>query len=423
MSKQKPQMVFALVDVNSMFVSCERTFAPSLINKPIVVLSNNDGCVISRSDEAKALGVRMGIPWYQVQQDNTFRSVIACSSNYALYGDMSARFCAVLEQFSAHVEPYSIDECFLLLPANKARALAQDIKRTVAQWIGLPVCVGIGQTKTLAKLANRCAKASATQQGICDFTQWTTQDLATTFSRVPVSEVWGVGRKMTKNLAVLDICTVADLQQADPHYLHRRFSVVLYRTAQELHGISCIPFGGEPQPRQQLIHSRHFSHPLTTLDEINEVMSVYASAIAQKLRKQGLQAGSLSVYLSTKRHKDKPQHHPHGHKTFALPTDKPLALTQAAKTLAATLIRTGTPYVRAGLSLYELSPAGSSPTLWEHSDQRIDQALDAVMNKYGNSAAGYGLAGVKQRRNWESKRTMLSPAYTSNWHDLLTVTT
>lgn len=257
--------VFALVDCNNFYASCEKLFDPRLVGKPVVVLSNNDGCVVARSAEAKVLGVPMGAPWHQLRELAMREGIIAYSSNYALYADMSNRVVEVLGQFSANLEVYSIDESFLDLSGYHGLNLAglhgygAEIRRRVAQWLGLAVCVGIGTSKTLAKLANHCAKKGLDGwDGVCDFTGMAEAELLSLFATIPVDEVWGVGRRISERLHEMGIETVRDLRDADAETIRARFSVVLERTVRELRGVSCLDLEEVAPPKQQIMSSRSF---------------------------------------------------------------------------------------------------------------------------------------------------------------------
>ena len=233
--------VFALVDCNNFYASCEKLFEPKLAYTPVVVLSNNDGCVVARSAEVKALGIPMGIPWFKLREEAKRYGIVAFSSNYALYADMSNRVVEVLEGFSPNLEVYSIDESFLSLdgfPPSTVEAYGREIRERVDKWLGLAVCVGIGPSKTLAKLANHCAKKNlAGSAGVCDFTRMRESELSDLFSRIDVGEVWGVGRKIDARLQDMGIRTVADLRNADAETVRTKFSVVLERTIRELRGV------------------------------------------------------------------------------------------------------------------------------------------------------------------------------------------
>ena len=410
----------ALVDVSSMYVSCERAFDPTLRGEPVVVLSNNDGCVVARSQEAKALGVKMGQPWFEMLEDPCFIQVVACSSNYELYGDLSNRMIQVLGEHCAEVEPYSIDEGFLTLPAGRASAIARDIKAAIWRCIGLPVTVGIGSTKTLAKLASHLSKTRPESDGLCDLTRWCDQDVENMMATTPVSEVWGIGPRLTSHLGHSGIRSVADLRDADPVALRRQHSVVVERTVRELRGVRCIPFGAAPPPRAQLIHIRMLGAPVTTRSEMHQVVTDYAQRITRRLRRGAQETGQVVVHLSTSRFASE------GHlvqQSLTLPATTADAdvISRAARTLVDLTIREGAGYNRAGIMLLDLTPAGQAPQLWGPADDRVASVLDTIGRRYGSECVGYGVTGLRAAPRWAMQRRHLSPAYTSRWQDLLKV--
>ncbi len=280
--------IFALVDCNNFYASCEKLFDPKLIHTPVVVLSNNDGCVVARSAEVKALGIPMGVPWFQIREQARQYGIVAFSSNYSLYADMSNRVVAVLQQFTPHLEVYSIDESFLDLSGFEHRGLfdyGQEIRGRIRDWLGLAVCVGIAPTKTLAKLANHCAKKNLSgHDGVCDFTTIDPDHLNRLLERIPVSEVWGVGRKISARLEDMGIHSVRQLRDADTETIRRRFSVVLERTVRELRGTSCLELEEVTPPRQQIISSRSFGEYVTELPDLETAVSTYIGRAAEKLR-------------------------------------------------------------------------------------------------------------------------------------------
>lgn len=262
-------MPLALVDCNNFYVSCERVFNPRLEGKPVVVLSNNDGVAVARSNEVKALGIKMWEPWFKMEKIARQHGIIAYSSNYTLYGDLSARVMSILSTFSPKQEIYSIDECFLDLDGFDPQSLmtyGQMIRQAVKQSLGIPVCVGIADTKTLAKLANHCAKKGlAGADGVCDFGRLSDDERTVLFASIPVGEVWGVGRRITEKLLTMNISTVEDLRTANLERIQSQFSVVLGRTVNELNGIPCIELEEAGTPRQQIMVSRSFGSSVTCL--------------------------------------------------------------------------------------------------------------------------------------------------------------
>jgi DNA polymerase V len=290
--------VLGLVDVRSMFVSCERVINPRLERRPVVVLSNNDGCAVARSDEAKQLGIEMGRPWFEILQNPAWRDrITARSSNYELYGDFSARLVATLQELVADLEVYSVDECFVRLPAARSSEIAADIVARVRQWTGLPVTVGIGTTKSLAKVAQRTAKT--VPGSVVDMTAWKPEQVQDLLAATSIGEVWGVGRRLARRLIDLGIRTALDLARADPVAIRRRTSVVLERTVRELAGQACIPLGGEPPSRRQVMHSRMLGTVVTDREAMREVLTAYTARAAARLRSHGLVASALTVTMST----------------------------------------------------------------------------------------------------------------------------
>jgi DNA polymerase V len=412
-------VVLGLVDVQSMYVSCERAFDPRLVVAPVVVLSNNDGCVIARSEQAKDLGVSMGQPWFEIQRNPFLKNVVARSSNYELYGDMSSRFVATLASLVSDLEVYSVDECFVVLPAARAEEVARAIVQRVRQWIGLPVSVGIGRTKTLAKLGQQLAKRSRSDGGVVDLVSRPAAEVEAILAATPAADVWGVGRKLSSRLRGSSIESALDLSRADPAVIRRRYSVVLERTVRELRGTACIPFGAEPPQRQQVMHGRMFGTPVTTRAQMRDVLTRYTATAAHRMRAQGLQAGMLTVTMSTSRFRDQTAHHAHSI-GLSPATAEPLDLIRAAHTSLATMTE-GQPYNRAAVLLGDLSQGGSTPFLGSAVvDPALATAMDAIATRYGTASIGHGGAGLRAAPVWAMRREHLSPSRTTQWEHLLT---
>jgi len=427
------QRRIALVDVNNFYVSCERVFRPDLEGKPIVVLSNNDGCVVARSAEVKALGVPMGLPWFQMKELAREHRILAFSSNYTLYGDLSSRVMAVLGQFAPDQEVYSIDESFLDFtrqPHLDLTTTGQAIRHRVKQWVGVPVSVGIGTTKTLAKLANHIAKKRPGWNGVCDLDTLAQPDLDALLARIDVREVWGVGRKTAMKLAEQDIRSVADLRAADPRRIGERYSVVMERTVRELRGESCIDLEDDAPPKQQIIASRSFGAPVWTEAELAESLRAYMGRAAEKLRRQHGVAGHVGVWLETNQHRlQDAQYHPSATLPLAAPSDDTAVLTQSARVLLRHLYKDGFRYTKAGVMLLELGDRGveQGQLFGEHlsaSDparSALMATLDRINAKWGNGTLGIGSAGLRQPRRWAMKRGTMTPAYTTRWGELAIV--
>lgn len=421
--------VFALVDCNNFYASCEKLFDPKLADTPVVVLSNNDGCVVARSAEVKALGIPMGVPWFKIRDDAKRHGIVAFSSNYALYADMSNRVVEVLEAFSPNIEVYSIDESFLSLdgfPPAGLEAYGREIRARVDKWLGLAVCVGIGPSKTLAKLANHCAKKNlAGSAGVCDFTRMREEELSALFARIDLGEVWGVGRKIDARLQAMGISTVADLRNADPETVRTKFSVVLERTVRELRGISCLDLEEAVPDRQQIICSRSFGERIYERTELGEAVASYVSRAAEKLRRQAGLAGALTVFVRTSPFNPK---EPQYQKTLTVPlpdaTDDTLELVGWGLRILKRIYRPGFAYQKAGCMLSDIRPRSMAQAslFVPESDGRLERlmaAVDAINGRFGRGTMRVAAEGVDKA--WRMKRGKLSPRYTTEWSELATV--
>lgn len=420
-------MSTALIDCNNFFVSCERVFQPGLEGKPVVVLSNNDGCVVSRSAEAKALGVKMAVPWFKLEKFARQHGIVALSSNYALYADMSARVMSTLARYSPRQEIYSIDECFLDLDEFNPESLAnyaQTIRQTVRRNTGIPVCIGIAATKTLSKLANHCAKQQlAGVNGVCDFGQLSAAELSALFARIPAGEVWGVGRRSAEQLEKLKLYTVEDLRRAAPARIRQQFSISLERTVNELNGIPCLQLEDLPSARQQIIVSRSFGSPVITQADLSESVAYFTSRAAEKLREDGSVASSLCVFIRTNPFREhEQQYHESTVIPLAQPTDDTRQLVAAALHGLHSLYRSGLHYKKSGVILMGLqTKAALQPTLFDDPERdrksaRMMQAMDAINHKLGYAALG--IAAIGTANNWAMRRENKTPSYTANWLEL-----
>lgn len=418
--------VFALVDCNNFYASCEKLFEPKLAYTPVVVLSNNDGCVVARSAEVKALGIPMGIPWFKLREEAKRYGIVAFSSNYALYADMSNRVVEVLEGFSPNLEVYSIDESFLSLdgfPPSTFEAYGREIRERVDKWLGLAVCVGIGPSKTLAKLANHCAKKNlAGSAGVCDFTRMRESELSDLFSRIDVGEVWGVGRKIDARLQDMGIRTVADLRNADAETVRTKFSVVLERTIRELRGVSCLGLDEVVPDKQQIMCSRSFGERIYERSELGEAVASYVSRAAEKLRKQEAMAGALTVFVRTSPFNPK---EPQYQKTMTVPlpeaTDDTLELVGWGLRILKRIYRPGFAYQKAGCMLSDIRPRSMAQASFfvPESDGRSESlmaAMDAINGRWGRGTMRVAAEGIDKA--WRMKRGKLSPRYTTEWSEL-----
>jgi DNA polymerase V len=417
----------ALIDVNSFYVSCERAFDPKLEGRPCVVLSNNDGCVVARSNEAKALGVENGDPWFQLKSDPRLRDLIAKSSNYELYGDLSSRVISLIGRYSHLVEVYSIDEAFAVLRGTpqELERMGREIKTAIARNIGLPVCVGIAPTKTLAKFSNRVAKQNPALGGVCSYDTMPAAHRDHIMSRVPVTGIWGIAGRLGKRLNALGIFTIADLKAADPVVMRKTFSVLMQRTIMELNEIPCIPLETEIATKKQLIFSRSFSKPVTTAARMHEVMAIYAQQAAIRLAKDQQQTRLMTCFAGTSHFNERFSSFPSATVKLPAPTADPVVLTRAATSALERWIVDGVPYARAGVMLTELSPAGAAPQLpmfaTAHEEKKIGPLLGDIMEKFGTGSIGLGRAGMVEAPDWGMKREALSPRYTTEWEELLVV--
>ncbi|MBU1690660.1 MAG: Y-family DNA polymerase [Gammaproteobacteria bacterium] len=419
---------FALVDGNNFYVSCERVFNPKLEGKPVVVLSNNDGCAVARSSEVKALGVKMGTPWFQMKDLARKHGIIALSSNYTLYADLSNRMMSVLRMFSPDQEVYSIDECFLKLDGFgfDLSAYGQTIRQRVHRWTGIPVCVGIGSSKTLAKLANHVAKKRPQWNGVCDLGALSESELNALMASLEVGEVWGVGRKIQEKLAAMRIHTVLDLKQSDAGRIRRSLSVVVERTVMELRGISCLALEEVAPAKQQIMCSRSFGAPVMLLTELCEAVTSHASRAAEKLRRQVSVAGAIHVFICTSPFREEDPQYSQG-LTIPLPdpTSDTKKLVKAVLWGLKQIYRPGFRYAKAGVMLMDLSPVATQQNSLfaeEGADEEsahLMQTMDLINRKMGKDAVFIASAGV--RKHWQMKSGNKSPCYTTNWGELAEV--
>lgn len=417
-------MSFALVDGNNFYVSCERVFNPKLEGRPVVVLSNNDGCAVARSNEVKALGVKMGTPWFQMKDLAKKHQIAALSSNYALYADMSNRMMAVLAQYAPGQEVYSIDECFLGMSGFGHFDLVdygQTIRQHVRQWTGIPVCVGFAATKTLAKLANHCAKKElAGSDGVCDLGQLNPTETNQLLVRIPIEEVWGIGRQLTKGLRERSIETVQDLRSADAKVLRRAFSVNIERTIAELNGESCLSMEEVAPANQQIMCSRSFGTYLCELPELEQAVASYMANAAAKLRQQRSLAGLVQVFIQTNPFRpDAPQYQ----KSYSIPLPSPSADTRRLTAVALwglkRIFRPDFAYQKAGVMLGEISQTEVQQfSLFDKQKDRpaLMQAMDKINAVWGRGTLKLGAEGVQQ--DWRMKREKMSPRYTTCWDEL-----
>ncbi|MFV8420004.1 translesion error-prone DNA polymerase V subunit UmuC [Vibrio parahaemolyticus] len=423
-SRDDPMPVFALVDCNNFYASCEKLFRPDLKDTPVVVLSNNDGCVVARSREAKLLGIKMGIPVFQIKAEMQRHGILAFSSNYALYADLSSRVMRTLEEMAPRVEVYSIDEAFLDLTGIESAIslveFGQQVRERIGHWIGITVCVGIAPTKTLAKLANHAAKKYPATQGVVDLTNPDRQRRL--LALVPVDDVWGVGRRLSKRLNALGITTALDLANASPRAIRDQFSVVLERTVRELNGESCIELEEIPPTKKQIVCSRSFGVKVTHFELLREAVCEYATRATEKLRKEQQQAKVMTVFIRTSPFKDnEPQYSNSASGELLIPSCDTRDFIELASHLLKRIWKDGFRYAKAGVMLSDFyDPGMFQPGLFDDVSTRSNsQQLMSVLDTINQSGAGkVFFAGQGTKKDWSMKREHLSPAYTTRWDQL-----
>ncbi len=412
---------FALVDCNNFYVSCERLFRPDLKTTPMVVLSNNDGCVVARSQEVKDLGIKMGVPLFKVMDAVERHGIEVFSSNYTLYGDISSRVMQTLEQLTPQVEVYSIDEAFLDLSGiPDLTEHGHKIRTTIAQYVGVPVCVGLAPTKTLAKLANYAAKKYKATQGVVDLTDKSRQERLMDIT--PVSEVWGVGRKLTESLEKIGINTALQLAQMEPKQARKRHSVVLERTVRELRGESCLELDDMSTPRKQIICSRSFGEKLTQYSDLKEAVCEFTARAASKLRQENQLAMMVNVFIRTNPFDETaPRYSNAATGKLNQPSSDTRKILELATQLLDSVWRDGYRYAKAGVMLGDFcSPGNAQFDLF--TDQEDTQRSDALMkvvdglNKKNHGKVWFG--GQRSQQDWFMRRAHLSPAYTTRWDSI-----
>ena len=438
--------MFALVDVNNMYVSCERVFRPALNGRPVVVLSNNDGACIARSNEAKDLGIKMAQPWFQVRHLEREAGLIALSANFELYGDMSSRMMSIVGQYAPRQEVYSIDESFLDFTGMRGdlTAIGREMRAQVLQWTGLPTSVGFGPTKTLAKLANHVAKMADRKPGsyparwaqVCHLGEMSSAELDGVFGATEIGNVWGIGRRMTTRLNEGGILTVLDLVRADVTALRKQFSVVLEKTVLELRGTACLGVDDEPAAQQQIMCSRSFGDPVTDLSGLTEVVSQFATRVAEKARKQQACAGAVHVFITTSPfRKNDPQHSPSVTVPLVRPSADTRVVIQTAVRALGGMYRPGFNYLKAGVMLVDLRPqtqqqgeldlfstAQPQSLATNRDSSQLMGAVDALNRRFGRGAVAVASAlhldGGSTHAGRQERR---SPRYTTRLAEIPTV--
>lgn len=411
--------VLALVDCNNFYVSCERVFNPKLENQPIVVLSNNDGCVVSRSNEVKALGIPMGKPAFEMRDIIQKHDIHTFSSNYTLYADMSQRVMQTLFQFTPDMEIYSIDEAFLDLSGIQVplQEYGRQISNTVKQWTGIPVSVGIAPTKTLTKIANRLAKTSPKANGVLNLVD--SAYIEEALKRIEVVDIWGVGHRIARKLNKAGIMTALDLSRADINWIKQNFGVEGVRTVYELQGIQCYPLEQNPPSKKSLVVSRMFGRNVESIDELSEAVATYASRAGEKLRKGKLSAGLMTVFITTSRFIEK-SYFNSSTIEFPVQTNDTQEIIQEALSGLKTIYRKGYEYKKAGIILNNLVDenkiqANLFDTVDRDRSKRLMKAIDAI-NYRGICPVRWGAEGLA--KPWHAQFNHLSQKYTTQWDQL-----
>ena len=436
--------MYALVDGNNFYVSCERVFRPSLQGRAVVVLSNNDGCAIARSNEAKALGIAMGAPWFEIRHLEESAGLVSLSANFTLYGDMSDRMMSLVAGLGHRQEIYSIDESFVDLTgiAGDWVQRARRLRERVLTWVGIPCCVGIGPTKTLAKLANHIAKTAERKPGaypahlaqVCSLGSLSPSEQHRLFEATSVAEVWGVGRRIAQRLAHAGVHTVADFMRCDVSWVRSNASVVLERTWRELHGLPCIGLDDAPADKQQIACTRSFGEPVVALGDLQAALTTFAQRAAEKLRAQQGRAGSVLCFIRTSPFRRQDRQYAN---SVVIPLVRPSAdtaeLVQAALAGLTHIYRPGHRYAKAGVMLLDLVPQSwqQHELDWQsasdetpegdatRSRDRLMQALDAINTRHGRGTLA--LAAVQAgsaARPWVMKQARRTPRYTTHWGEL-----
>jgi DNA polymerase V len=413
---------FALVDCNNFYASCERVFNPRLLRRPIVILSNNDGCVIARSEEAKQLGIPMGAPAHEHKATFEKNAVVVMSSNYALYGDMSARVMETLRPCVPAMEVYSIDEAFLALEDWQGAEFARELRARVRQWTGIPVSIGIGPTKTLAKIANRLAKKTPELGGVLDLE--TVRDIDELLARVPCGDIWGIGKRLAVRLAAGGIRTACDLKHGEAAWVRKILGVVGERILRELQGVSCLALEEVPVPKKGIASAKSFGRPVESLRELEEALATYTARAAEKLRSGRLLARQVHVFVATNPFSARqPQYSAGAQTALVRPSNHSPDLIAAALELLREIYRPGHQYKKTGVFVTELiAESDLQPDLFEAPAETVgrvrelDRIVDGLNRKLGRNAIRYGSMGVKSR--WAMRQERRSQKFTTRWDEL-----
>jgi len=418
--------MYSLVDCNNFFVSCERVFDPSLSNVPVAVLSSNDGCIISRSNEAKAIGVPMGAPYFQFKDFFREKGVRILSSNFALYSDMSRRVMSVLEEFSDEVQIYSIDEAFLKVPSRLAPyEWGRKARETILRSTGIPVSIGIAQTKTLSKIAGHIAKEEGKKGGAGVFDYEAVENKEEILGSLTAGEVWGIGGNTARSLLKHSVKTALDFARMPDRFIQRDYGVGGLKIALELRGIPALLGDHSRDVKQSIRSTRSFGKPVFKLSHLEQSIALHATRAALKMRQEGSSASFVSVFTGTGKHSKEDRYYNSSSRGFALPTADTCEIITVAKEALREIYREGFKYKRSGLILGGFVPEGLVPVASLFGDtgavkrQELMRLIDGLNEKHGNEAVMP--LGALSERFWAARNEFCSPAYTTNWRDILTI--
>lgn len=422
--------MFALLDCNNFYVSCERLFNPALIGRPVVVLSNNDGCFIARSEEAKAIGLAMGAPAFKNRALLKKHNVAVYSANFPLYGDMSSRVMTTLAELAPDLEIYSIDEAFLDMSGFKRYDLdhyARSMRKTVMQHTGIPVCIGMAPTKTLAKVANRLAKKNPGYQGVCILHN--DEEVQAALALTRVEEIWGIGRQWSKFLHAQQMHTALDVAQASPAMIRKHLHITGARVQAELNGKSCLSLEMVRPPKQSICTSRSFGRSVTAFDELHQAVATFAGKCAIKLRKEGSAASLLTIFICTSPFNE-PENKYWGTRTLSLPhqSQDSMTIIRAAGMVLESIFRAGYEYKKAGVIVSGLVAAGACPAMLplfpeeeevpDNRQKKLMTVMDSINQRYGSGAIQLA---AENAAGWKPNQNMLSSRYTTSWKDIIQV--
>lgn len=417
--------IVAVIDCNNFFVSCERVFNPKLEGIPVIALSNNDGCIIARSNEAKKIGIKMGQPFFEARELILRHKVKYFSSNYKLYGDLSNRVMSTIKQLCHDVEIYSIDEAFVYFEKSfcgNFTEYARNMRRIITQWTGIPVSIGVSNTKTLAKLANELAKKNPEYNGVLNLLDY--EDTDSILKKVTVGDIWGVGRKLTIKMNRVGIYNAFDLKKANSDMILKNFSITGLKTLDELNGKPCIELDTTPPPKKGITCSRSFGVRVTKLSELKEAVSSYVTRASEKLRSQNSVTGAILTFVMTGKHSSE-QYYNSDIEFFATPTEFTPKLINAAHKSLEKIYKENIPYKKAGVILLDIYPKNDfQSSIFEtenptESENRIMNLIDSVNRLHGKDSITFASTGTNRR--WRMLREHVSPEYTTDWNQLLTI--